>query len=70
MNELLHIGAESGGLAEMLNKRATPLGSQLSNQLNTLSQSLEPARILLVGAIIGNLVIILYLPIFNLLQIV
>ena len=67
---LLHIGAESGGLAEMLNKRATTLGSQLSSQLNALSQSLEPALILLVGAIIGSLVIILYLPIFNLGQIV
>ncbi|MBU3621258.1 type II secretion system F family protein [Polynucleobacter sp. CS-Odin-A6] len=67
---LLHIGAESGGLAEMLNKRATTLGSQLSSQLNTLSQSLEPALILFVGVIIGTLVIILYLPIFNLGQIV
>lgn len=67
---LLHIGAESGALAEMLNKRAITLGLQLSNQLNTLSQSLEPALILFVGAIIGSLVIILYLPIFNLGQIV
>jgi type IV pilus assembly protein PilC len=67
---LLHIGAESGALAEMLNKRATTLGSQLSSQLNTLSQSLEPVLILFVGAIIGSLVIILYLPIFNLGQIV
>jgi type IV pilus assembly protein PilC len=67
---LLHIGAESGALAEMLNKRATALGSQLSSQLNALSQSLEPALILFVGAIIGSLVIILYLPIFNLGQIV
>jgi type IV pilus assembly protein PilC len=67
---LLHIGAESGALAEMLNKRATTLSSQLSSQLNALSQSLEPALILLVGAIVGSLVIILYLPIFNLGQIV
>jgi type IV pilus assembly protein PilC len=67
---LLDIGAESGALAEMLQKRATTLGAQLSNQLNMLSQNLEPALILLVGAIIGSLVIILYLPIFNLGQIV
>ena len=67
---LLHIGAESGALAEMLNKRATTLGSQLSGQLNALSQSLEPVMILFVGAIIGSLVIILYLPIFNLGQII
>jgi len=68
--QLLRIGAESGSLPEMLNKRADILGAQLSNQLNTLSQSLEPLLIILVGAIIGGLVIILYLPIFNLGQIV
>lgn len=67
---LLRISAESGSLVEMLSKRANTLGSQLSNQLNILSQSLEPCLILLVGAIIGSLVIILYLPIFNLGQIV
>ena len=68
--QLLRIGAESGSLPEMLNQRADTLGAQLSNQLNTLSQSLEPLLIILVGAIIGGLVIILYLPIFNLGQIV
>jgi type IV pilus assembly protein PilC len=67
---LLEIGAESGSLAEMLRKRSQMLGAQLSNQLNTLSQSLEPLLIIFVGSIIGSLVIILYLPIFNLGQIV
>lgn len=67
---LLQIGAEGGSLAQMLSHRANTLGSRLSNQLNTLSQSLEPLLILMVGAIIGSLVIILYLPIFNLGQIV
>ena len=68
--QLLRIASESGALAEMLQRRASILGSQLSNRLNTLSQSLEPLLIILVGLIIGSLVIILYLPIFNLGQIV
>ena len=68
--QLLRIGSESGALAEMLQRRASILGSQLSNRLNTLSQSLEPLLIIIVGLIIGSLVIILYLPIFNLGQIV
>jgi type IV pilus assembly protein PilC len=68
--QLLRIGAESGSLPEMLTKRANILGAQLSHKLNTLSQTLEPLLIILVGAIIGGLVIILYLPIFNLGQIV
>ncbi len=68
--QLLRIGSESGSLAEMLCKRSDILGAQLSNQLNTLSQTLEPVLILLVGLIIGGIVIVLYLPIFNLGQIV
>ena len=69
-SQLLHIAAESGFLPTMLGKRASTLASQLSNQLNQLSQTLEPLLIILVGLMIGALVIILYLPIFNLGQIV
>lgn len=68
--QLLHIASESGSLPQMLGQRAQTLGSQLSNRLNTLSQSLEPFLIIFVGIIIGSLVVILYLPIFNLGQIV
>jgi type IV pilus assembly protein PilC len=68
--QLLRIASESGSLPQMLGKRANILGAQLSNRLNTLSQSLEPLLIMFVGIVIGSLVIILYLPIFNLGQIV
>jgi type IV pilus assembly protein PilC len=64
--QLLRIASEGGALADMLQRCATALGKQLSNQLNTLSHSLEPLLIIIVGLIIGSLVIILYLPIFNL----
>lgn len=68
--QLLRIASESGALTDMLQRQATVLSNQLSNRLNTLSHSLEPLLIILVGLIIGSLVIILYLPIFNLGQIV
>ena len=68
--QLLRIASESGALADMLQRRATILSNQLSNRLNTLSHSLEPLLIIVVGLILGSLVIILYLPIFNLGQIV
>lgn len=67
---LLHIAAQSGSLSEILGKRANTLDQQLSNKLNLLSHNLEPFLILFVGFVIGGLVIILYLPIFNLGQIV
>lgn len=64
--QLLCIGNASGCLGAMLSKRADALGQQLSSQLQLLSHSLEPILIGLVGLFIGGLVIILYLPIFNL----
>lgn len=67
---LLHIAAQSGALAPMLNKRALTLDHQLSSKLQALSGNLEPFLILFIGFVIGGLVIILYLPIFNLGQIV
>ena len=68
--QLLHIAAESGSLAQMLNNRAIALGSLLSSRLANFSQTLEPLFIMMVGIIIGCLVMALYLPIFNLGQII
>jgi type IV pilus assembly protein PilC len=67
---LLSIGAESGSLAKMLNKRAEVLQTRLSNQLKLLGQTVEPLLMMGIGLIIGALVVILYLPIFNLGQVI
>ena len=68
--QLLQIGSASGSLSAMLSNRADALEQQLTSQLNLLSHSLEPILVVFVGLLIGGLVIILYLPIFNLGQIV
>ena len=68
--QLLQIGSASGSLAAMLSNRASALEQQLTNRLKLLSHSLEPILVVFVGLLIGGLVIILYLPIFNLGQIV
>jgi type IV pilus assembly protein PilC len=68
--QLLQIGSASGSLASMLSNRADALEKQLTSRLSLLSHSLEPILVVFVGLLIGGLVIILYLPIFNLGQIV
>lgn len=68
--QLLEIGSASGSLATMLSNRADALEKQLTSQLKLLGHSLEPILVVFVGLLIGGLVIILYLPIFNLGQIV
>ena len=68
--QLLQIASASGSLAAMLSSRADALDKQLTSRLKLLSHSLEPILVVFVGLLIGGLVIILYLPIFNLGQIV
>jgi type IV pilus assembly protein PilC len=68
--QLLQIGSASGSLGAMLSNRADALEKQLTSRLKLLSHSLEPILVVFVGLLIGGLVIILYLPIFNLGQIV
>ena len=68
--QMICIGSESSALPAMLLNRANALSSQLSRQLKSLSHNLEPVLIAVVGLLIGALVLILYLPIFNLGQIV
>jgi len=68
--QLLQIGSASGSLAAMLSNRAEAIEMQLTSRLKLLSHSLEPILVVFVGLLIGGLVIILYLPIFNLGQIV
>ncbi len=68
--QLLQIGSASGALASMLSNCADALEKQLTSRLTLLSHSLEPILVVFVGLLIGGLVIILYLPIFNLGQIV
>ena len=68
--QLLQIASASGSLAAMLSGRADALEKQLTSRLKLLSHSLEPILVVFVGLLIGGLVIILYLPIFNLGQIV
>jgi type IV pilus assembly protein PilC len=68
--QLLQIGSASGALATMLSNRAEAIEKQLTSRLKLLGHSLEPILVVFVGLLIGGLVIILYLPIFNLGQIV
>ncbi|MCE7528453.1 type II secretion system F family protein [Polynucleobacter sp. IMCC 29146] len=68
--QIICIGSESGALPAMLLNRASTLSQQLNQQLKLFSRNLEPVLIALVGLLIGGLVLILYLPIFNLGQIV
>lgn len=64
--QLVRVGDESGSLDSLLDKLAQRHERQTLELSDTLAQTLEPLLMLVVGGIVGALVIAIYLPIFQL----
>lgn len=64
--QMVAIGEESGTLDIMLNKAADIYEEEVDRAVDTLSSSIEPAILIILGVLVGGLVIAIYLPIFQL----
>jgi type IV pilus assembly protein PilC len=64
------IGEESGSLDAMLDKVAIYYEDAVDNMVDTLTSLLEPMIMSVLGVLVGGLLIAMYLPIFNLGQVV
>jgi len=67
--QLIKVGEISGDLPQMLANIANQEEDHLDHIIDQLAQSIEPCLMLIMGLIIGCLVISLYLPIFEMGQI-
>jgi len=65
LSQMIEVGESSGQLEVMLAKTAAFYRAELDHGLETLKQLIEPALILVIGAIVGTTVLALYLPIFQ-----
>lgn len=63
--QMISIGEESGALEEMLNKVAHLYEDEVDTQIDGLTSLLEPIIMVILGIIVGGLVIAMYLPIFQ-----
>jgi type IV pilus assembly protein PilC len=68
--QMCAIGEESGALDHMLEKTAEHYEQDVDNTVARLSTLLEPVIMVVLGVLIGGLVMALYLPIFQLGQVV
>jgi type IV pilus assembly protein PilC len=68
--QMVTIGEESGALDDMLSKVADFYEEEVDNSVDALSSLLEPLIMVILGVLIGGLVIAMYLPIFQLGQVV
>ncbi|EMU4283357.1 TPA: type 4 pilus assembly protein PilG [Neisseria gonorrhoeae] len=66
MLQMSSIGEESGSLDDMLNKAAEFYEDEVDNAVGRLSAMMEPIIIVILGLIIGTLLVAMYLPLFNL----
>jgi len=68
--QMVAIGEESGALDEMCAKVAEFYEAEVDNMVDSLSSLLEPMIMAILGVLVGGLVVAMYLPIFQLGQVV
>jgi type IV pilus assembly protein PilC len=63
--QMIRIGEESGRLDEMLERLANQYETQLDDKVDNLSTVIEPMIMAVIGGLVGVLIVGMYLPIFN-----
>ena len=68
--QMCAIGEESGALDTMLDKVATHYEAEVDNKVDNLTALLEPMIMSILGILVGGLMVAMYMPIFQLGQVV
>jgi len=63
--QMLEVGEETGQITEMLDKVADFYDQEVETATDSLTSAMEPLLVVLLGAVIGTMVICLYLPMFS-----
>jgi type IV pilus assembly protein PilC len=66
--QMLEVGEETGQITEMLDKVADFYDHEVETATESLTSAMEPLLVVLLGAVIGTMVICLYLPMFSIYQ--
>ena len=65
LTQMLAVGEETGAMDSMLHKLADFYEDEVATQLKALTSVIEPVMMIFVGAIVGLVVISMYLPMFS-----
>jgi type IV pilus assembly protein PilC len=68
--QMLSVGEDSGSVDTMLGKVADFYNEEVSAAVDSLTSLIEPALILVIGVVVGLSVISLYLPMFNIINLI
>jgi len=66
--QMMEVGEETGQITDMLDKLADYYDHEVQTATESLTSAMEPLLVVLLGAVIGTMVICLYLPMFTIYQ--
>ena len=68
--QMMSVGEETGALDEMLDKIADFYDAEVEATVNAMTSLIEPLLIVVMGVCIGGMIIALYLPMFNIINLI
>jgi type IV pilus assembly protein PilC len=68
VTQMVEVGEESGQISQMLDKIADFYDREVDEAAESLTASIEPIMVLVMGTVVGGMVICLYLPMFTIYQ--
>jgi general secretion pathway protein F len=63
---MLRVGERSGELGSMLTQSATFYDGEITRWIDRFTRTFEPALMAVIGIVVGTIVVLLYIPIFDL----
>ena len=63
---LLRVGERSGQMGEMMERIATFHDEEMARWVDWFTKTFEPLLMAIIGVVIGGIVVLMYLPIFEL----
>lgn len=70
VTNLISVGEEAGNLEEILYKLSDYYDQEIDATVGAMASLIEPLMIIMIGAMVGTIVVALYLPIFNLVNVI
>jgi type IV pilus assembly protein PilC len=70
VTNLISVGEEAGNLEEILFKLSDYYDAEIDATIRAMASLIEPLMIICIGAVVGLIVVSLYLPIFNLVNVI
>ncbi|MDE0474471.1 MAG: type II secretion system F family protein [Gammaproteobacteria bacterium] len=68
--QMIHVGEQTGGLDEMLAKIADFYDDETGRSIEALLAAFEPAMVTVLGVVVGGMIVSMYLPIFDMINVV